>query len=330
MPRGRPSLEAVLDRVDEQVRLFRKNYGGLPRAVEADHILREIWIEDTYHSSALEGNPLSKKQVMRILEEGRATGPLTESLEIEGYGKAARWVYAEASGYRAAKGVPRSVIQTVHRLLLGPAWAVSPPDDGSLAGGWRNRGMKITGSQVKTTPPIAIGGAVQDWIDDTPAKKSASAHPLIEVARLHAWFERIHPFADGNGRTGRLLMNFMLIQRGYPPAVLVLTTRKKYLEALARADAGSDGQLTELIARAIESSLNKFLIPSLAGDARLFPLAALAEGSEFTADYLRTLAVSGRLHAVREGRIWLSSRLALQEYRQTRSSRGRKPANVSA
>ena len=184
--------------------------------------------------------------------------------------------------------------------------------------------MKITGSKVKTTPPLAIDGAIQDWIDQSAADVRGK-HPLIQVAHMHAWFERIHPFADGNGRTGRLILNFMLIQLGYPPAVLVLTTRKKYLEALARVDSGSDGALTELIARAIESSLNKFLIPSLAGDARLVPLAALAEGSEFTADYLRTLVASDRLHAVREGRIWLSSRLALQEYRDSRSRRGRKP-----
>lgn len=327
MPRGRPSLEAVLERVDEQVGHFHVSYGGLPRAVEADHILREIWIEDTYHSSALEGNPLSKRQVARILEEGKATGPLTESLEIEGYGKAARWVYAEAPTFQRQKGVPLGVIQTVHRLLLGPAWAVDPPDDGSLAGGFRKRGMKIAGSQVRTTPPIAIEGAIQDWIDQSAGKGKQDAHDLIHVARMHAWFERIHPFADGNGRTGRLIMNFMLIQLGYPPAVLALTLRAKYLEALSRADLGSDRQLAELIARAIESSLNKFLIPSLAGDARLVPLAALAEGSEFKADYLRTLVVNGRLHAVREGRIWLSSRLALEEYRQTRARPGRRPSS---
>jgi fido (protein-threonine AMPylation protein) len=327
LPRGRPSLEAILARVDEQVELFHRDYGGLPRAVEADQILREIWIEDTYHSSALEGNPLSKRQVAQILEEGRATGPLTESLEIEGYGRAARWVYAEASNYPSGNGVPLAVVQTVHRLLLGPAWAIDPPDDGSIAGGWRKRGMKITGSKVRTTPPIAIDGAIQDWIDDSGEPNDE--HPLIHATRMHAWFERIHPFADGNGRTGRLALNFMLIQRGYPPAVLVLTTRKKYLEALARADAGSVRALAELVARAIESSLNKFLIPSLAGDARLVPLAALAEASEFTADYLRTLVANDRLHAVRDGRIWLSSRRALEEYRQSRSRRGRKPAKAN-
>jgi fido (protein-threonine AMPylation protein) len=326
LPRGRPSLEALLERVDEQVGLFHRDYGGLPRAVEADQILREIWIEDTYHSSALEGNPLSKRQVAQILEEGRATGTLTDSLEIEGYGKAARWVYAEAPSYPSAEGVPLAVIQTVHRLLLGPAWALDPPDDGSMAGSWRKRGMKITGSKVRTTPPIAIDGVIQDWIDQSGEAKPSDGHVLIHAGRMHAWFERIHPFADGNGRTGRLLLNFTLIQRGYPPAVLVLATRKKYLEALARADAGSPRALTELVARAIESSLNKFLIPSLAGDARLVPLAALAEGTEFTADYLRTLVASDRLHAVRDGRIWLSSRLALEEYRESRSRRGRKPA----
>jgi len=326
---GRRPLETVLTRLDEQVTLFHQHYGGLPRAVEADQILREIWIEDTYHSSRLEGNALPKREVRRLLVEGEVRGPLSDSLEIEGYGQAARWVYSAASDYPLKRGIPLGVVQAAHRLLVEPAWSLAPPSDGSRPGGFRRRGVSIAGSSVRTTPPIALDGAMQDWIERT-GPEPRGVHGVQHVADMHAWVERIHPFADGNGRVGRLLMNFMLIQRGYPPAVLNSTSRQRYLRGLARADSGHCGGLTELIARAIESSLNQFLIPHLAGDARLVPLAALAESSEFRAPYLRNLAISGRLRAVREGSIWLSSKAWLDDYRGSRSPRGRRPRTPPA
>jgi Fic family protein len=327
MGRGRPTLEALLERVDEEVRLFRADYGSLPRAVEADEILREIWVEDTYHSTSLEGNPLSKREVERLLTEGVASGNLTDSLEVEGYARAARWVYAHAQDFPIGGGVSIGIVRQTHEMLITPAWAVAPPDDGSRPGGYRQRGARIAGSRVKTTPVVAIEGIMTDWVEGTQAGPEPDTHQIVHVADMHAWFERIHPFADGNGRVGRLLMNFMLVQRGYPPAVFSSTEREKYLDALDRADAGSPRSLAELIARAIEASLNKFLIPQLAGDARLVPLAALSEGSQYSADYLRTLAVSGRLRAVRHGKIWLSSRTWLKQYRESRSTRGRRPAH---
>jgi hypothetical protein len=324
--RGRPSLDAVLSRVDEQVRLFHRDYGGLPRAVEADEILREIWVEDTYHSTSIEGNPLSRKDVEKLLKEGVASGRLTDSLEIQGYAEAARWVYQNAPDHPVEIGVPLSVIRHVHRLLVTLAWALEPPADGSTPGGFRKRGATIAGSRVKTTPVVALDGVMADWVERSGPSPEPSVHEIVHVAELHAWFERIHPFADGNGRVGRLLLSFILIQRGYPPAVFSSAQRERYIDALDRADAGSIGSLAEMTARAIETSLNRLLIPRLAGDARLVPLAALAEGTEYSADYLRTLAVSGRLRATREGRIWLSSRAWLNEYRQGRSPRGRRPS----
>jgi hypothetical protein len=177
---------------------------------------------------------------------------------------------------------------------------------------------------VKTTPPAALDGAMQDWVDASAHGPRDDEHPIAFIARLHAWFERIHPFVDGNGRAGRLLLNFMLIQRGYPPAVLMASERKRYLDALGLADRDNASSLTELVGRGVESSINRFLIPKLAGDARLVPLPALAEGTEFKVSYLRNLAMSGRLRATKEGRIWLSSRTWLQEYRDSRSNRGRR------
>lgn len=325
MPGGRPALQDLLQRVDEHVALLDHDYGGLPREIEADEILREIWIEDTYHSSALEGNPQSKRQVRGLLDHGQASGSLPDALEIEGYSRAARWVYGNAGDHPLDRGVPVRVVRQIHELLVTPRWSVEPPNDHSRPGDYRRRGVRIAGSTVRTTPPVALEGTVQDW-SDTSGSAEEGAHRLLHVTRHHAWFERIHPFADGNGRTGRLLLNFMLLQRGYPPAVLLHTSRDRYLHALALADPPRDSPnaLTELIARAIESNINRFLIPELAGPRRLVPLPALAEYSGYSASYLRNLALIGSLRAAREGRLWLSSRAWVDEYKAGRSPRGRR------
>ena len=113
---------------------------------------------------------------------------------------------------------------------------------------------------------------------------------------------------DGNGRTGRLVLNLLLVRLGYPPAIIYKNQRARYLEALRRADQGDAGALGELLARAILDNLYKFVIPSVAGPARLVPLAALAD-RRITASALRNAAHRGRLQATRgsDGH-WRSSR----------------------
>lgn len=332
MARGRPTRADVLARVDELTNHFHVDYGGLPRAVEADEILREIWLEDTYHSSALEGAPLSKKQVVALVEQDQASGPLTDTLEVRGYSDAAAWVYRVAGDYAAADGVPIEVVRRIHEMLMRTSWTVKPFSDGSRPGDWRDQPIRINNSKVVTAVPAAIPSEMEAWWRASswnPATADRYKHFLEFIADQHAWFERIHPFADGNGRTGRLLLTFMLMQVGYPPAVFDSTERLKYLRSLAAADSGNLGPLTELLARAIEQSLNKFLIPKLAGEARLVPLASLVEYSGYTPAYLRGLANTGRLRATREGRMWLSSRSWVDEYKAGRSNRGRRSASAS-
>ena len=82
-------------------------------------------------------------------------------------------------------------------------------------------------------------------------------------------FERVHPFIDGNGRTGRLVINLVLVRLGYPPVVIFKRQRAAYLTAMQRADSGDYGALGELIARAMYDNLNRFIVPNVAGSARM-------------------------------------------------------------
>jgi hypothetical protein len=108
--------------------------GGLPLPAEADAIWEGIWYEEAHHSTAIEGNTLILKEVERLLRDGKAVGSkeLAEYLEVEGYAKAAQWVYAQAveqtRNWSAGERINLTELRHVHRLVVEPAWLHSPPD----------------------------------------------------------------------------------------------------------------------------------------------------------------------------------------------------------
>jgi hypothetical protein len=124
--------------------------------------------------------------------------------------------------------------------------------------------------------------------------------------------------------SGRLVLNLLLVRLGYPPAIIYKGDRSRYLNALRRADAGDPGPLGEFLARAILDNLYKFVVPAIAGPARLVPLPALAT-DELSANALRVAAVRGRLKAAKaaDGG-WRSSTAWVEEYF---ASRYKRPTN---
>jgi hypothetical protein len=175
---------------------------------------------------------------------------------------------------------------------------------------------------MRPPPWPEVPAQIADWISETNALGSSEAAIDPEtLARLHGRFERIHPFLDGNGRAGRLALNLLLVRLGYPPALIHKRDRGRYLAALRRADDGDAGPLGEMLARAVLDSLHRFVVPAIAGPARLVPLPALAS-PEMSANALRVAATRGRLRASKgaDG-TWRSTRASVEEYMSSRYRR---------
>jgi fido (protein-threonine AMPylation protein) len=344
--RGRPSRAAVLTAVDDAVEELRR-IGGLPSPTENSAIWDGIWLEETHNSTAIEGNTLVLKQVRLLLDEGRAVGDkeLREYLEVQAYSEAARWVYEQAlptSSWTSGQLVTLTEIREIHRLVVEPVWKHFPPDyldHGEGPGSFRMKDILPFDNGMQPPEFTAVPSLMSDWLGQATAVRPPSMHPIEHAGLAHARFEQIHPFRDGNGRSGRLILNLMLVRQGYPPAIIFKRDRNKYLAALGAANVPGRsgpladalalrgpraprelGRLTELIARAVKHSLDRFLLPGLAGPHRLLPLTALAR-TDISATGLRRAAEKGRLAAtLREGR-WYSSPAAVDRYLGARQAR---------
>ena len=305
--------------------------GGLPNPAEARDIWRDIWFEEAHHSTAIEGNTLVLKQVEALLSEGRAIGnkELSEYMEVRGYAQASEWVYGQGiyqdGDWNIEQRVTLTELRQVHKAAMDPVWDVAPHPDATPAeapGGFREHDIHpFPGGMTPPTWPL-VAALVDEWIADVNDLEPRAPDFPDRVAALHAAFERIHPFLDGNGRTGRLILNLILVRLGYPPAIIYKRQRSDYLRALRRADAGDPGSLGELLARAILNNLYRFIVPAVAGPARIVPLAALTTDGISQAA-LRVAAARGRLQAVMgsDGQ-WRSSRNWVDDYVTSRYRRG--------
>ena len=328
---GRPSHSEVYERLQIQVNELRKNLGGLPLPEEASDIWKGMWYEEAHHSTALEGNTLVLKQVERLLAEGRAVGnkELNEYLEVRGYGDAAEWVYAQAVRplglSRHEQIVTLAEVREIHRAALSPVWEVAPHPNATRAerpGNYREHEIHPFPEGMTPVSSPLIGAEMTAWAQQVNALDPAEVHFPEDLASVHCRFEQIHPFLDGNGRTGRLVLNLVLVRLGFPPAIIYKRDRDRYLRALRRADDGVPGPLGAMLARAVLDSLYRFVLPAVAGPARLVPLEALATG-DTSEVALRAAANRGRLQATRgsDGR-WRSSRRWVDEYLESRYRRG--------
>jgi len=312
-------------------------YGGLPAFDQADSLWQNLWHMEVHHSTAVEGNTLVLREVEALLNQGRAVGAkdLKDYMEVLGYAEASRWVFDQAGPhptYSHDNLVTLTELRHLHTAAMTRVWDVAPhplADAAEAPGGFRQHEIAAFPGGMKPPTFPLVPALIDAWISDADQFGQSVRHGttiLADVppglARLHAGYERIHPFLDGNGRTGRLVLNLMLTRLGLPPVVILASQRRRYLNALIKADADDTGALAEMLAQASISSLHR-LLPQLAAATDLVPLAALAD-QRLSLPALRQAVSRGRLEAVMDGQgTWRSSRQAVDAYWTSRQRRPR-------
>jgi Fic family protein len=202
---------------------------------ELERIRNDFVVEYTYDSNAIEGNTLTLKETALVLE-GLTIGekPLKDHLEAVGHADAFSYVEQLAS---ANEPLTSRVIKDIHYLVLADR-----PDD---RGSFRNVAVRILGSTHRPPEPILVPELIDELLQDYARDRH---HPIDRAARFHLNFEAIHPFIDGNGRTGRLLLNLMLMRSGYLPINIKYTDRRRYYDCFeARDDLGDSLPMTQLV-----------------------------------------------------------------------------------
>lgn len=337
MARGRPSRQTVYSQLDDAIDDLRSRMGGLPSPDEAEEIWDDLWHQEAHHSTALEGNTLILNEVRKLLDEGRAVGSkeLKEYMEVIGYGAAAKWVYGQAmepGDWTTGDLLNIHEVRTVHYEAMTPVWNVAPHPHATPAetpGNWRQHDIQPFPEGMTPPPFPKVDHCMTDWVTQVNQLRGPSETPFPErLAKVHNDYEKIHPHLDGNGRTGRLLLNLLLVRLGYPPAIVFKNERTKYLKAMRKADKGEYGPLGELIARAVTNNLYRFVVPAVAGPARLVPLASLVDPKAgITATALRAAAERGRLRAQKaDNGTWLSSKNWVAEYQRNKHRRAKPPS----
>ena len=322
---GRPSRSTLYARLGSCLEELQK-MGGLPSPVEAEGLWDDVWAAEAHNSTAIEGNTLVLKQVEVLLREGRSVGgkELAEYLDVKGYADAAKWVYSQAllpGPWGGGDLMTITEVREVHRTALSLVWEVAPhplagPDESP--GSFRRHDIEPFPKGMRPPSWTDVPAAVSDWVARVRNLPSHTEPRIEALADLHAQFERVHPFIDGNGRAGRLLTNLVLVRLGYPPAIIYKRDRGRYLNALRRADSGELGPLGELLARAVLDNYYRLVVPAIAGPNRLVPLSALVSRG-VTLRALRNAAERGRLVATRgpDG-MWRSTRKARDAYTASR------------
>ncbi len=238
------------------------------RPLESDQeaaIMQKFRLDWSFHSNHLEGNSLSYGETKALILFGitAAGKPLKDHFEITGHDEAIKWVEEVVKEDRP---LTENFIRQIHKLILKEPYEVW----GKTAEG-KPQSKKVKIGEYKTTPNHVetITGEIFRFAtpEETPAKmtdlmdwyrdkkEDPETHPLLLAAEFHYKFIRIHPFDDGNGRTARILMNFILMQYGYPPVIVKTEDKQNYFGALRQADAGSISPFIEYIGNNLEQSL---------------------------------------------------------------------------
>ncbi len=206
----------------------------------------------TYNSNAIEGNTLTITETKIILEDGITIGKgktLKEHLEVINHKEAIDYIKDIVN---KNIDINENVIKDLHYIILKSI-------NNENAGRYRSVNVLISGSNHRPPEHFLVSQNMEELIKWYNENKD-NLHPVRLAAEFHHKFTFIHPFIDGNGRCGRLLMNLILMRFGYPMTVIKIQDRSEYMSALEKASVENDlTDFINIIAEAVSSSLDTYL-----------------------------------------------------------------------
>jgi Fic family protein len=213
---------------------------------QREELFRQLRISITHHSNAIEGTTLSFGETKELLELGHTAGhkPLGEQLVILGFAKAYDVIVREATNKENV--IDSSFIKDIHTIMFEDALKVAPQYVSKPIGAYRLDERYIKGVDIKLSLPHMISNDIENLL----YRFNSNNMSLEDIAEFHILFERIHPFADGNGRVGRLIMALQAIQNNIVPPLIENEHRSEYLKAINDKD-----ELLKFIDESIQNSM---------------------------------------------------------------------------
>lgn len=280
-------------------------------SVALSNIKESLTLEWIYNSNAIEGNTLTLQETKMIIEEGFTVKgkSLREHFEAVNHQEAVEFIQSLISDNYILNA--SDILQT-HGLVLQKI-------EKEFAGRYRNAGVRIAGANFVPPNALKVDALMEEllqWVNDV----NIDLHWVIKATIFHHRFVWIHPFFDGNGRTIRLIFNLLLMRQGFPPAIILKNDRKKYYDALNKANQGDYAKLLLLVLQALERSLDLYLsnLKNTYEDYQSITNIANEPDMPYGQEYISLLARRGKIDAFKEGRNWMTSKDAVLNYVQNR------------
>lgn len=272
---------------------------------------------NTYGTNAIEGNTLTVDEVEAVLLDSRGVKkPINDILETLQHERAFRNLMS-----RRGRAIDLVTVLELHEEVF-KGLKID-------AGHWRRTNVMVRGAEFTPPRPEKVVPSMEALIRDYDQNDLRGEDPFVLGSWMHHSFESIHPFIDGNGRVGRLLLNLHFLKHNWPTVNVMPIDRNRYLGALQEGNRGNLAPLTEYLMEVMGSSLLDLLSQVGTWEDELKPLNELQKTGPYSAKYLALRAKQGELPATRVKSEWRSSKRALDLYIQA-VGRGRRNDRTSA
>lgn len=212
-------------------------------------------IQLTYNSNAIEGSTLTYSETKLILNEGITIGGKSMNEHLEAINHQEAISFIEELANINTKEITLTDIKNIHHLVLKGI-------DNKNAGVYRTQNVGVVkgdGEIHSFTQPLKIEEKMNEFI--VWLHSQTIEEPILLAALVHLKFVSIHPFIDGNGRTARLLMNLILLQNGYPQAIIKVANRAEYIQAVEKYQQSSNNEYNDfykVILKSVNDSLDLY------------------------------------------------------------------------